>query len=80
MDGWLTAFWATPQMTVGHLLFTLGCTVYILVAIQMEERDLVDLHGDEYEAYQERVPMLVPFSKSVRGVAAPSDSAAAAES
>ncbi len=57
--GWLFAFWATPTMTVAHLVFALATTAYILIAIRFEERDLVDAHP-EYEAYRRQVPMLVP--------------------
>ncbi len=57
--GWLLAFWATPTMTVTHLLFAMVTTAYILMAIQFEERDLVDLHP-EYNEYRKRVPMLIP--------------------
>jgi protein-S-isoprenylcysteine O-methyltransferase Ste14 len=57
--GWLLAFWSTPAMTVTHLLFAAVTTAYILVAIQLEERDLMDAHP-EYAAYRARVPMLVP--------------------
>jgi protein-S-isoprenylcysteine O-methyltransferase Ste14 len=57
--GWLFAFWATPTMTVAHLLFALMTTAYILVAIQLEERDLVAAHP-EYEDYRQQVPMLIP--------------------
>ncbi|MGD2075106.1 MAG: isoprenylcysteine carboxylmethyltransferase family protein [Gammaproteobacteria bacterium] len=57
--GWMFAFWATPTMTVTHLLFAVVTTAYILVAIRLEERDLADTLP-EYRRYRERVPMLIP--------------------
>lgn len=58
--GWLTIFWAAPTMTVAHLVFALATTVYILIAIQLEERDLVDAFGDRYVDYRRSTPMLIP--------------------
>jgi methanethiol S-methyltransferase len=57
--GWLFTFWATPTMTVAHLVFALMTTAYILVAIRLEERDLMAEHP-QYAEYKRRVPMLVP--------------------
>jgi protein-S-isoprenylcysteine O-methyltransferase Ste14 len=59
--GWLTAFWATPTMSLAHLVFAAGMTVYILVAVYFEERDLLEAFGRGYAEYRQRVPMLVPF-------------------
>lgn len=58
--GWFLAFWATPTMTSAHLLFAAVCSIYILVAIQLEERDLVAEHGEDYLNYKRDVPMIVP--------------------
>lgn len=58
--GFLIAFWATPLMTVGHLVFALGMTAYILIGVHHEERDLGMLFGEEYAAYQRKVGAVVP--------------------
>lgn len=59
--GWIATFWATPTMTVGHLLFSAAMTLYILIAIRLEERNLLDIHGEQYRSYRASVPMLIPL-------------------
>jgi len=60
MLGFIIAFWTTPVMTVGHLLFSAATTAYILIAIQLEERDLVRLFGEQYQEYRRKTSMLIP--------------------
>lgn len=64
MLGFIIAFWATPVMTQGHFLFAAVTTIYILVAVKyLEERDLVNLHGEDYKAYQKKTSMIIPLPK-----------------
>jgi protein-S-isoprenylcysteine O-methyltransferase Ste14 len=61
MLGFIVAFWAVPDMSAGHLLFAIVTTAYILIALQLEERDLVGFHGAAYQEYQRQVSMVFPF-------------------
>lgn len=67
MLGFIIAFWATPHMTIGHMVFAVATTVYILVALQLEERDLVAQLGSVYEDYRRQVSMILPLPKKKRG-------------
>nr|WP_022697825.1 methanethiol S-methyltransferase [Euryhalocaulis caribicus] len=64
--GFIIAFWATPVMTFGHLLFAGATTLYTLIAIQLEERDLIRMFGDSYRNYRKRVSMLAPVPRRAR--------------
>jgi protein-S-isoprenylcysteine O-methyltransferase Ste14 len=63
--GWMIFFWATPTMTVGHLLFASVLSGYMVLAVQFEERDLVAYFGEKYEAYRRQVPMFIPRPNTI---------------
>jgi methanethiol S-methyltransferase len=63
MLGFIIAFWATPDMSVGHLVFAVTTTAYIFIALQFEEHDLLRFHGKAYEEYRQKVSMIIPLLK-----------------
>ncbi|MDE5116816.1 MAG: methyltransferase, partial [Trichodesmium sp. St2_bin2_1] len=63
MLGFVIAFWATPLMTVSHLVFAIGTTIYMLVGIKLEEMDMIDIYGNLYQEYRQQVSMLIPLPR-----------------
>jgi protein-S-isoprenylcysteine O-methyltransferase Ste14 len=63
MLGFIIAFWSTPRMTIGHLVFAIATTAFILIAIQFEERDMIGVYGEAYEQYRGQVSMLFPIPR-----------------
>jgi protein-S-isoprenylcysteine O-methyltransferase Ste14 len=66
--GWALAFWAIPTMTVGHLLFAVVLSGYMIIAAIIEERDLVAHFGEQYRTYRKYVPMFLPKLRGVKGL------------
>ena len=64
MFGFILAFWSAPTMSQGRLLFAVVTTLWILIAIRLEERDLIQILGEPYRRYRERTPMLLPSFRS----------------
>lgn len=68
MLGFIIIFWTTPYMTVAHLVFSTVITIYIIIALQLEEHDLINYYGHLYKAYQQKVSMILPIPKKEKMV------------